>query len=154
MKVPVPPPEDGASSFPQEPATSPHDAPAAAAGIAAVEAHATRRHDAHSFRTRSSMPLHRVLTHEGLRLFFPIAAVYAALWPLAWVLLWSFRLPFSELPAGLWHAQEMILGAWGAALLGFLTTAPAEWTDTPRPRGEAVWALAALWAVGRLAGLL
>ncbi len=93
------------------------------------------------------------LTYEGLRLFFPLAAIWAATWPLAWVLLWHFQLPFTELPSFLWHAQEMILGAWGAALLGFLTTAPPEWTDTPRLRGSTLWMLAGFWAVGRLAGI-
>lgn len=97
---------------------------------------------------------HQILTDEGLRLFFPLVAVYTAIWPLIWVIVWSFQLPLSSLPPGLWHAQEMILGAWGAALLGFLTTAPPEWTDTPRLRGNTLWILAAFWAVGRLAGLL
>lgn len=156
MRLPAPPPEDATAAFPAESTTRPSFAPpaSASAGNAAIEAQTARPHGPRSSRGHSSMPLHRVLTHEGLRLFFPLAAVYAAIWPLAWVLLWSFQLPLSTLPPGLWHAQEMILGAWGAALLGFLTTAPAEWTDTPRPRGGALWALAALWAVGRLAGLL
>lgn len=99
--------------------------------------------------------LHRVLSDEGFRLFFPLAALHAALWPLLWVGLWSFGLPLAgDIAPGLWHAKEMIFGAWGAALLGFLTTAVPEWTDTPRLRGRALWVLAALWAVARLAGLL
>ena len=100
-------------------------------------------------------PLHRVLSDEGFRLFFPLAALYAALWPLLWVALWSFDLPFArEVSPGIWHANEMIFGAWGAALLGFLTTAAPEWTDTPRLRGRALWGLAALWGAARIAGLL
>lgn len=70
------------------------------------------------------IPLHRVLSDEGFRLFFPLAALHAALWPLLWVALWSFDLPLArDIPPGIWHGYEMIFGAWGAALLGFLTTA-------------------------------
>ena len=100
-------------------------------------------------------PLHRVLSDEGFRIFFPLAALYAALWPLAWVALWGFDLPFARnIPPGVWHANEMVFGAWGAALLGFLTTAAPEWTDTPRLRGRALWVLAALWGAARIAGLI
>ncbi|MEF9604428.1 NnrS family protein, partial [Paracoccus sp. PXZ] len=53
-------------------------------------------------------PLHRVLSDEGFRLFFPLAALHAALWPLFWVALWSFDLPLArQIPAGIWHANEM-----------------------------------------------
>ena len=48
----------------------------------------------------------------------------------------------------------MMLGTYGAALIGFITTAVPEWTDTPRLRGPALFALAGLWGMGRLAGLL
>ncbi|RDW11897.1 NnrS family protein, partial [Paracoccus thiocyanatus] len=100
-------------------------------------------------------PLHRVLSDEGFRLFFPLTALYAGLWPLAWVALWSFDLPFArDVPPGIWHGYEMIFGAWGAALLGFLTTAAAEWTDTRPLHGRPLWVLAALWAFARVAGVL
>lgn len=100
-------------------------------------------------------PLHRVLSDEGFRLFFPLAALHAALWPLAWVALWSFDLPLArDIAPGVWHANEMIFGAWGAALLGFLTTAAPEWTDTPRLRGRVLWWMAGLWGTARIAGAL
>ncbi|MFC3703630.1 NnrS family protein [Devosia honganensis] len=100
-------------------------------------------------------PLHRVLSDEGFRIFFPLAAIHAALWPFLWVALWSFDLPLARnVPPGLWHAHEMIFGAWGAALIGFMTTAAPEWTNSPRPRGRALWGLAGLWGVGRMAGLV
>lgn len=100
-------------------------------------------------------PLHRVLSDEGFRIFFPLAALYAGLWPLAWVALWAFDLPFArDIPPGVWHINEMVFGAWGAALLGFLTTAAPEWTDTPRLRGRALWLLAALWGTARIAGII
>ncbi|WP_117190211.1 NnrS family protein [Rhizobium terrae] len=94
-------------------------------------------------------------SHEGLRLFFPLAAFHAALWPLLWVMLWKFDLPFSggAVPAH-WHAHEMIVGSYGAALIGFLTSALPEWTDTPRLHGRPLILLAFLWSVGRISGLL
>lgn len=96
----------------------------------------------------------RILGDEGFRLFFPLCALYAALWPLIWVLALGFDLPLArDVPPALWHAHEMIFGAWGAALIGFLTTAVPEWTDTPRLRGRALFGLAGLWALGRAVGL-
>lgn len=101
------------------------------------------------------IPLHRALSEEGFRQFFPLAALHAGLWPLIWAGLWSFDLPFArEIPPGLWHAQEMIFGAWGAALIGFLTTAAPEWTDSQPLRGRALWILAGFWGAARIAGLL
>lgn len=77
------------------------------------------------------------LGDEGFRLFFPLAALYAACWPLLWILAFGFDLPLArDVPAGLWHAHEMIFGAFGAALIGFLTTAAPEWTDTEPLRGR------------------
>lgn len=104
---------------------------------------------------RQRPPLHTVLADEGLRLFFPLAAGFAAVWPLAWVALWHFDLPMATrvMPAA-WHAIEMSLGAWGATLIGFLTTAVPEWTNTPRLRGATLWWLAACWALARLIGLV
>lgn len=96
-----------------------------------------------------------ILTDEGLRLFFPLAALHAAAWPLLWIFVHGFGLPFATtVPPHLWHAHEMLVGAFGAALIGFVTTALPEWTDTPRLRGRALLALAGLWLVGRFVGLL
>lgn len=95
-----------------------------------------------------------VLGDEGLRPFFLLSAVHAALWPFLWVA-GGFALPFDEpLPPTLRHANEMLFGAYGAALIGFVTTAVPEWSNTARLRGRPLFVLAALWAVGRLAGLL
>jgi len=97
----------------------------------------------------------RVLGDEGLRPFFPLAALHAALWPVLWVVVDGFDLPFAKaIPPGLWHAHEMMFGSFGAALIGFVTTAIPEWTDTRRLQGRALFALAGLWGIGRVAGLL
>lgn len=93
------------------------------------------------------------LAHEGFRLFFPLSAIYAALWPLVWVLALGFDLPLAQtVPPSLLHAHEMLVGAFGAALIGFITTAVPEWTDTPCLRGRMLWLLAALWGLGRCIG--
>lgn len=94
-----------------------------------------------------------VLGDEGLRLLFPLAAAHAALWPFLWVVVHGYGLPLArEVPPSLWHAHEMIIGTFGGALIGFITTAVPEWTDTPRPQGRPLFVLASLWAGGRIVG--
>ena len=109
-------------------------------------------------RLEAPIGRHRVIdaiAGEGLRLFFPIAALHAALWPLLWALVWSLDLPFADTTTpGQWHAQEMIIGSFGAALIGFLTSALPEWTDTPRLHGWPLFVLAGLWGIARGAGLV
>ncbi|PYB72593.1 short-chain dehydrogenase [Rhizobium wuzhouense] len=100
-----------------------------------------------------SADLARAMSTEGLRLMFPLAALHAALWPFLWVVVWSLDLPFavSSLPRH-WHAQEMLVGSFGGALLGFLTSALPEWTDTQRLSGRPLFLAAGLWAGARLLG--
>ncbi|MCC7348718.1 MAG: NnrS family protein [Variibacter sp.] len=96
-----------------------------------------------------------VLSDEGFRLFFPLAALQLSLWPLLWTLVHRLDLPFAyRVPSGLWHAHEMLIGGFGAAVLGFITTAVPEWTDTDRMKGRPLLALAAVWAGPRLIGLV
>ncbi len=103
--------------------------------------------------TRHS-PDHPLLA-EALKLFFPVAAAHAVLLPLIWVTVFAFDLPFTrQVPAGQWHAHEMIFGTYGAALAGFLGSAMPEWTDTKPRRGRALLLLLALWLPGRLIGFL
>jgi uncharacterized protein involved in response to NO len=94
------------------------------------------------------------LTAEGLRLFFPLAALHAALWPFLWVVVHGYALPAAAMPAHLWHAQEMLFGAFGAALAGFVLSALPEWTGTPRIAGRALLWLALPWLLARLVGLV
>lgn len=101
------------------------------------------------------MPLLRILGDEGFRIFFPLAALHLALSPVLWTLLHGLDLPFARtMPAGIWHAQEMLIGGFGAALIGFMTTAVPEWTDTRRLQHGRLFVLAGLWAGARLVGLL
>lgn len=106
----------------------------------------------------SSSPLREtlaVLGDEGFRLFFPLAAIHAALWPFLWVVAFGFSLPLATtIPPDLWHAHEMLIGSFGAALIGFLTTAVPEWTDTERLHGRSLFVLAGLWGTARLIGLV
>ncbi|KRD95877.1 hypothetical protein ASE63_12755 [Bosea sp. Root381] len=100
-------------------------------------------------------PSFHPLLSEGLKLFFPVAALHAMLLPLLWVTLLGLDLPFArEVPPGQWHAHEMIFGTYGAALAGFLTSAIPEWTDTAPRRGGALLLLFGLWLPGRLVGLV
>lgn len=99
--------------------------------------------------------LGRVLSDEGFRLFFPLAALHAALWPFLWVAVGGYALPGArDIAPSVWHMHEMLFGSFGAALLGFLTTAFPEWTDTRPLKGRALWALAALWGGARIIGLV
>jgi uncharacterized protein involved in response to NO len=94
------------------------------------------------------------LTDEALRLFFPLCAIHAAFWPLLWTWLFNLGLPLVQsMPPSIWHGHEMIYGAYGAALLGFILTAVPEWTDTERPSPRFLLCLAALWGLARVIGL-
>ncbi|MFN7092361.1 MAG: NnrS family protein [Allorhizobium sp.] len=108
-----------------------------------------------AIRMLPSADLARAMSAEGLRLMFPLAALHAALWPFLWVVIWALDLPFASasLP-GHWHAQEMLVGSFGGALLGFLTSALPEWTDTRRISGRPLFLFAGLWAGARVLGLL
>lgn len=92
------------------------------------------------------------VTVEALRLFFPLAALHAALWPVAWVAAGLVLPGGSAMPAHLWHGQEMVFGAYGAALLGFILSAMPEWTGTARLEGRALLAPALAWLAARLCG--
>ncbi len=101
------------------------------------------------------IPLSTVISDEGFRLFFPLATLQLALWPILWTLIHGLSLPFAySTPPSLWHAHEMLIGGFGAALVGFITTAVPEWTDTDRLKGWPLMVLAAMWAGARAIGLV
>lgn len=92
---------------------------------------------------------------EALRLFFPIAAVHAASWPVLWVIIANYDLPLaSSIPSSQWHAHEMLFGTYGMALAGFLASAVPEWTDKSPTKSGALVALAMLWLPGRIIGVV
>jgi uncharacterized protein involved in response to NO len=92
------------------------------------------------------------LSANGFRPFFLIAATLAmALVPL-WVLVLGGWLPTTTqylMPMG-WHAHEMVFGYAGAVVAGFLLTAARNWTQRETATGGALYALAALWLLGRI----
>ena len=99
-------------------------------------------------------PVFTVLVSEGFRLFFPLAAIHAALWPVLWTVVYGLDLPLAATMApSLWHANEMIFGTYGAAAAGFVMTAVPEWTDTKPLKGRVLFAIAGLWASARIVGL-
>ncbi|MCA6105868.1 NnrS family protein [Bradyrhizobium cenepequi] len=109
--------------------------------------------------TRACAPAGRDTTSpwlvEGLRLFFPVAAIHAVLLPLLWVVVFAFDQPFAPIvPASQWHAHEMIFGTYGAALAGFLASAVPEWTNTRPRQGRSLLALLFLWLPARIIGLV
>lgn len=68
-----------------------------------------------------------MLADVGFRLFFLLGPLHATLRPVLWVLAFGFDLPLARaMPPSLWHAHEMLIGAFGAALIGYLTTAAPE----------------------------
>ncbi len=96
----------------------------------------------------------RHLGGEGLRLFFPLAAVHAALWPLLWTAVYGLGLPLAgDIPSSLWHVHEIVFGAYGAAVIGFITTAVPEWSNSERLQGRPLYVLAGLWLAARVIGL-
>ena len=89
----------------------------------------------------------------GFRPFYLLAAVFACLAIVLWVLNLSGVVPLA-LPGVLWHAHEMIFGFAAAVIVGFLFTAGRNWTGLPTPSGVPLAALAALWLAGRASLLI
>ena len=93
-----------------------------------------------------------VVLHDGWRVFFMAAGLYAvaamALW--LWHLAGGVDLPFGAGPIG-WHAHEMIFGFATAALAGFFLTAVPNWTGAKAAPERFIALVAGLWLAGRLA---
>lgn len=85
----------------------------------------------------------------GFRPFYLLAAAFAALAMLAWVVVLTGSLAMPM--AGIWwHAHEMLFGFAAAVIVGFLFTAGRNWTGMETPTGLPLALLALLWLLGRL----
>lgn len=102
-------------------------------------------------RLPASVPGWGAFLSMAFRPFYLLAAVFAALAVLAWVLGYSGG---GALTGFYWHAHEMIWGFAGAVIVGFLLTAAATWTSQPALGGGGVAALVGLWLAARLAASL
>jgi uncharacterized protein involved in response to NO len=83
----------------------------------------------------------------GFRPLYLLAGLYAALAVPLWALQYAGVLPQAH---PLWHAHEMIFGYAFAVIAGFLLTAVRNWTGLPTPSGNALAAIAGLWAAARI----
>jgi uncharacterized protein involved in response to NO len=87
----------------------------------------------------------------GFRPFYSLAAIFAAVSILYWLL--SFTGVFhagAYLRGTFWHSHEMVFGFAIAVMTGFLLTAVRNWTSLPTPTGSVLAVLAAVWLAGRL----
>lgn len=94
------------------------------------------------------------LWQAGFRPFFPLAALAAAVLPLAWIGMLHGWWPVPPLPGGAagvqWHAHEMFYGFGGAVVVGFLLTASKNWVGIGGYKGASLMALAAAWGLERI----
>ncbi len=95
-----------------------------------------------------------VLTY-GFRPFFLMSAIWAALAVLIWIS--AFLLGDGTIGGAdgrQWHIHEMLFGYGAGVIAGFLLTAVPNWTGRLPVSGAPLACLAALWMLGRVAGLL
>lgn len=93
-----------------------------------------------------------VILSLGLRPFFLLAGLWAALAMILWLgmLKGHMTLPSSLDPID-WHIHELLFGYLSAAIAGFLLTAVPNWTKRPPLTGGWLGALVLLWLAGRVA---
>ena len=88
----------------------------------------------------------------AFRPFFLGAAVLAVAAVLQWAAMFGGVLVWPPIADPLaWHRHEMIFGFAGAAVVGFMLTAIANWTGRPLLAGLPVLGLGALWLGARIA---
>lgn len=86
----------------------------------------------------------------GFRPFFLAGIFYTAIPVFYWVLFFhGFRID-TGMPAGFFHAYEMIFGFVLAIVAGFLLTASQNWAGKRGVNGSALIFLFLLWLVGRI----
>ncbi len=92
------------------------------------------------------------LAAKGFRPFFLLAAGFAVLTVVTWVLMFAGLMrPPAYLAPFDWHAHEMIFGFTAAVIAGFLLTAVGNWTQRETVVGAPLFALAGVWIAGRVA---
>ena len=87
----------------------------------------------------------------AFRPFFLLAALWAAAAIIIWMAAYSGTPVLGEVvdPLG-WHQHEMLFGFVGAAVIGFLLTAIANWTGRPLLGGSGLAVLAVIWIAVRV----
>ncbi len=91
-------------------------------------------------------PLWRLAFRAG----FLLAAAFAVVGMLRW-LLWMWRPQWpGVLPPQWWHGHEMVFGFAMPVVAGFLLTAVATWTGMSGTRGRRLQLLFGLWSLARL----
>jgi len=101
--------------------------------------------------SRAQAGRHVVLLDLGMRPFYLLAAIWAALSVLAWGFGMAGWLPIPV--AMTWHGHEMIFGFTAAVIVGFLLTAARNWTGRDTASGLRLGLLCALWIVARLSAV-
>ena len=92
----------------------------------------------------------KVLLHIGFRPFYLLAAVFAVLAMVVWLLAFTGMAYFGAYLQGvLWHSHEMVFGFGMAVVTGFLFTAVRNWTGRSTPSGWVLAAIAAVWIGAR-----
>lgn len=99
-------------------------------------------------------PLPPPILRDGFRPLF----LGAAAWAVVALGLWLGALFGGSSPGGshgalAWHVHEMVFGVGAGVVGGFLLTAVPSWTGQPKAAGLPLAAIAATWAVGRIAML-
>ncbi len=92
----------------------------------------------------------------GFRPFFLVAAIWAVLGMVIWILILArilTDLPIAQDPVS-WHAHELLFGYLSAVIAGFLLTAVPNWTGRPPLAGIPLLVLLIVWIFGRIAVLL
>ncbi|HKY94418.1 MAG TPA: NnrS family protein, partial [Kiloniellales bacterium] len=91
------------------------------------------------------------LLARGFRPFFLATAAYSLVVIAIWTAVLMGWLDWqSRLDPLAWHAHEMLFGAIGAAIAGFLLTAVPNWTGRLPVAGARLGLLASLWLLPRL----
>lgn len=94
----------------------------------------------------------KVLLSFPFRIFFLLAAIYAALLIPLWLGIVFMGTPdITPLPILIWHSHEIVFGVVAAAIAGFMLTAICTWTGCSPLTNYRLCAFVLLWLAGRIA---